>query len=167
MKIDVFWPHLEDIAPKFHLFPLKFLVGSDPSPAHFLCNFQNLILLQLTQIIYEKIKSFVWSSEGNALESICMLLPDIPSSSSAISRNLNWVRMKAYLIANISSKGLTTSDDRFKSSRVLRRKSAFFPPCTRSIKNIFENRCYVSRNQIRIFNLLQNYWRLLYFSIET
>ncbi len=52
-------------------------------------------------------KKFVSFSEGNALESICMLLPDIPSSSSAISRNLNWVRMKAYLIANISSKGLT------------------------------------------------------------
>ncbi len=55
-----------------------------------------------------------------------MSLSGIPSSSSAISRNLNWIRMKAYLIVNISSKGLTQIRRRFKSSRVLRRKSAFF-----------------------------------------
>jgi hypothetical protein len=43
--------NLEDIDSKFHLFPLQLLVTSDPSLAHFLCNFQNLILLQLTKLI--------------------------------------------------------------------------------------------------------------------
>ncbi len=42
---------LEDIGSKFRLFPLQLLVRSDPPPAHFLCNFQKLISLQLVKLI--------------------------------------------------------------------------------------------------------------------
>ncbi len=54
VKIDVFWPCLEVIDSKFHPFPLQFLVRSDPSSAHFLSNFQNLVSLQLAKFIYGK-----------------------------------------------------------------------------------------------------------------
>jgi hypothetical protein len=42
---------LEDNGSKFHLF---LLVGSDPSPAHLICNFQYLFLLQQVKFIYGK-----------------------------------------------------------------------------------------------------------------
>jgi hypothetical protein len=45
---------LEDNSSKFHLFPLLTLAESFPSQAHFLCNFQNLISLQLVKFIYRK-----------------------------------------------------------------------------------------------------------------
>jgi hypothetical protein len=45
---------LDDIAAKFHFFPLLISVGRDPSPAHFLCNFQNLISLRQFEFICGK-----------------------------------------------------------------------------------------------------------------
>jgi hypothetical protein len=45
---------LEDIASKYHLLPLLILDRSDPPPAHFLCNFQNLISLQQFKLIFGK-----------------------------------------------------------------------------------------------------------------
>jgi hypothetical protein len=54
MKNDVFWARSEDIGSRFNLFPLQLLVRSDPPPAHFLCNFQNLISPQLVKLIYGK-----------------------------------------------------------------------------------------------------------------
>ncbi len=54
VKIDVYWSRSEDIGSKFHLFPLQLLVRSVLPPAHFLCNFQNLISLQLVKLIYGK-----------------------------------------------------------------------------------------------------------------
>ncbi len=54
-KIYVFWPRSKDIGLRFHPFPIKFLVRSEPPKwAHFLSNFQNFLSLQFVKFIYGK-----------------------------------------------------------------------------------------------------------------
>jgi hypothetical protein len=76
-----------------------------------------------------EMKNFVSFSGRNIWRFMCMSLPGIPSSTVVTSQNPIYIRMKANLIANISSKGLTHIRRPVQKLQIFEQKNAFFPPC--------------------------------------
>jgi hypothetical protein len=70
--------------------------------------------------------NFVSFSGRNIWRFMCMSIPGIPSSTVVTSQNPIYVRMKANLIANISSKGLTHIRRPVQKLQIFEQKKCFF-----------------------------------------